>query len=435
MLYLLLILPEEGPTNEIKKIMKFQRFILGSNVVETESQKRKITLGAYLIIIYIGVDLFFFIVNLFNPEGEPNSLFVGLLISLFCLLLLRWGKVNIAIFFHLIRCNLFAFYFSSIDLDPIQTGSYLYFIPSSLGALAVFGYRERWLGISFTILSFVLFVIAIFKPEEFNPDQAHFYLMISFTIVLIIALLIIIFFDRMVTRSERTLVEMNNELIKVNQELDRFVYSASHDLRSPLSSIAGLIELSKRDAAGGEEYLKMMKSRVMVMDKLIRDIIDYSRNSRMPTIWEKVNLYDLIFELTELLKYTDVDINPRFNLEIDKELIVLSDPSRLRVILNNLLNNSIKYADRTKDELVITITASCTTNSFTFSIEDNGEGIAEDHQDKIFKMFYRASEKASGSGLGLYIVKETLEKMNGTISHKSTLELGTKFTVTIPMEG
>lgn len=415
--------------------MKFQRFILGSNVVETESQKRKITLGAYLIVIYIGIDFFFFIVNLFNPEGEPASLFAGFLIALFCLLLLRWKKVNIAIFLHLIRCNAFAFYFSSIDSDPIQTGSYLYFIPSSLGALAVFGFKERWIGIGFTILSFALFVTAIFKPAEFNAAQAHFYLIVNFTIVLIIALLIIIFFDRMVTRSEKTLVEKNSELIKANQELDRFVYSASHDLRSPLTSIAGLIELSKRDTKNSEEYLKLMKSRVLAMDKLIHDIIDYSRNSRIPAAGGKLNLHDFIQELVELIKYTDVDVNTRFNVKIDRELIVLSDSSRLRVILNNLLSNSIKYADRNKAESVITITASATSNSFTFSVEDNGDGIAEDHQDKIFNMFYRASEKASGSGLGLYIVKETLEKMNGTISHQSTLGKGSLFTVTIPMEG
>lgn len=413
--------------------MKFQRFILGSNIVETENQKRKITLSAYLIVIYIGIDFFFFIVNLFNPEGEPASLFAGFLIALFCLLLLRWKKVNVAIFLHLVRCNAFAFYFSSIDSDPIQTGSYLYFIPSSLGALAVFGYKERWVGIGFTIASFVLFVIAIFKPTEFNAAHAHFYLIINFTIVLIIALLIIIFFDRMVTRSEKTLVEKNSELTKANQELDRFVYSASHDLRSPLTSIAGLIELSKRDNKNSEEYLKLIKSRVLAMDKLIHDIIDYSRNSRIPAVREKVNLYDLIQELVELIKYTDVDVTPRYNLEIDRSLIVLSDSSRLRVILNNLLSNSIKYADRNKPELVITITASGTSNSFVFSVEDNGDGIAEDHQDKIFNMFYRASEKASGSGLGLYIVKESLEKMNGSISYQSTLGKGSLFTVFIPV--
>lgn len=83
---------------------------------------------------------------------------------------------------------------------------------------------------------------------------------------------------------------------------------------------------------------------------------------------------------------------------------------------------------------MITITASATFNSFTFSVEDNGEGIAKDNQDKIFNMFYRASEKASASGLGLYIVKESLGKMNGTIGCQSTLGKGPRFTVTIPMQ-
>jgi signal transduction histidine kinase len=415
-------------------MMNLQQFILGSEVIETESQKRKIILGAYLILIYIGVDLFFFSVNLFNPEGEPVSLFAGFLISVLCLILLRWKKVNIAIFLHLIRCNGFAFYFSYIDLDPIQTGSFLYFIPSSLGAVAVFGYQERWMGIGFTITSFVLFLIAIFKPAEFSPDQAHFYLIVSFSIVLIIGLLIIIFFDRMVTSSERTLVEKNKELIKANQELDRFVYSASHDLRSPLSSIAGLIELSKRDPPGTSEYLNLMKDRVQVMDKFINDIIDYSRNSRVSAIREKINLFNLIQEVIDLTRYTYGGNHPQVNVLVEKELTVLSDPSRLRVVLNNLLSNSIKYADPDKDELVITITASLMTNAFTFSVEDNGLGIPEDQKDKIFNMFYRASERATGSGLGLYIVKESLETLNGSVRYQSTVGKGSTFTVTIPME-
>jgi signal transduction histidine kinase len=413
--------------------MNFKRFILGSNLIETESQKRKITLGAYLILIYIGVDLFFFIVNLFNPEGDPTSLFAGFLISIFCLLLLRWKQINLAILLHLLRCNIFAFYFSSIDEDPIQTGSFLYFIPSSLGALAVFGYRERWMGIGFTVLSFVLFLSAIFKPTEFKPDEAHFYLIVSFSIVLIIGLLIIIFFDRMVTDSEKTLVEKNNQLTKVNQELDRFVYSASHDLRSPLSSIDGLIELSRRDVDNREEYLSLMKGRIQVMDKLINDIIDYSRNTRTPAAKEKVNFHNFAREVVELMKYVDSRKNPQVHLKVDEGLTIDTDPSRLRVILNNLLSNSIKYSDPDKDELIIKISASKAEYNFIFSVEDNGVGIADDQKGKIFNMFYRASENAVGSGLGLYIVKESLERLNGSIHLQSKLGKGSTFTITIPI--
>ncbi len=412
--------------------MKLQRLILGANVIETESQKRKITLGAYLILIYIGIDFFFFCVNLFNPEGEPASLLIGFLISIFCLLLLRWRVVNMAIFLHLMRCNAFAFYFSVIDEDPMHTGSFLYFIPASLGALAVFGYRERGYGIGFTVLSFVLFIVAIFKPAEFNPGQAHFYLIISFSIVMIIGLLIIIFFDRMVTNSERTLIEKNRELTKVNQELDRFVYSASHDLRAPLSSIDGLIELSKRDTTNREEYLDLMKGRILVMDKLIHDIIDYSRNTRVPPICEKVNFHHFILEIVELMKYTHGK-NPKVQLLMDEALSVQTDPSRLRVILNNLVSNSIKYSDPDKDELMITIAASVSDSNFIFSVEDNGMGIAEDQKDKIFNMFYRASENAAGSGLGLYIVKESLERLNGSIQLQSQVGKGSIFIVTLPV--
>jgi signal transduction histidine kinase len=413
--------------------MKLEQFILGSNRVETESQMRKVTLGAYLILIYLGIDFFFFVVNLFNPEGEPASLFIGSLISLASLLLLRWKWINTAIFLHLLRCNFFAFYFSSIDEDPIQTGSFLYFIPSSLGALAVFGYRERWYGIGFTIVSFVLFIVAIFKPSEFAPDQAHFYLIISFSIVLIISLLIILFFDRMVTNSERALVEKNSELTKLNKELDKFVYSASHDLRAPLSSLAGLIELSRRDPDNRDEYIKLMPGRINAMDKLINDVIDYSRNTRLQPTVEEINFYDLAKEAIDMMKYVDETKKLQAQFIVDESLIIYSDASRLRVILNNLINNSIKYSDSNKDELRIIIRARREGNWFTFSIEDNGVGIAESQQDKIFDMFYRASERATGSGLGLYIVKESLGKLNGSIEYQSSVGIGSKFIITIPV--
>jgi signal transduction histidine kinase len=239
--------------------MSIQSFVLKDRVLETESEKRKIILGAYLILMYVGIDFFYFVVNLFNDEGKPFSLFIGFLIGGLCLFLLRWQYVNTAIIIHLLRCNFFAFYFSYIDFDPLQTGSYLYFILSSLGALAVFGYREKFLGIGFTLLSYALFLIAIFKPDEFKPNEAHFYLIVSFFLVLIVGILILIFFDRMVTSSEKNILTKNRELIKTNQELDRFVYSASHDLRAPLTSMSGLINLAQRDPAQAQNYLRLMQ--------------------------------------------------------------------------------------------------------------------------------------------------------------------------------
>lgn len=413
--------------------MEILSFFIKQYVFENESHRRKVRLTAYLILLYVGIDLFFFIVNLFNEDGEPISLFIGFIVSFACLFLLRYKFLNPAILIHLIRCNFFAFYFSFNDSDPLQTGSYFYFIPSSLGALAIYGYQERWKGIGFTLLSYALFLISIFKPNRFHPSDAHFYLVVSFSMILLISIFIIIFFDRMVTKSERNLLEKNNELIKANKELDRFVYSASHDLRSPLASIAGLIELSQRDPARQAEYLNLMINRVHVMDKFIRDIIDYSRNARLPAVREIVNFNALCNQVIDSVKYQDLSRQPRIELIMVNDLLVFSDPARLKVILSNLVSNAVKYSDLRKDEISIRILATKTDEHFSFSVQDNGVGISEEHLDKIFNMFYRASDKGAGSGLGLYIVKESLDKLNGTVTCQSESGKGSVFTVTIPM--
>jgi signal transduction histidine kinase len=409
-----------------------QKFVLGDRVLETESEKRKIILGAYLILIYVGVDLFFLIVNLWNDEGKPLSLFIGFIVSTLCLFLLRWGKVDLAIIIHLIRGNALAFYFSSLDFDPLQTGSYFYFIPSSLGALAVFGYRQRWLGIGFTVLSFILFLIAIFKPSDFNPNHAHFYLIISFLIVLTIGILIIIFFDRMVTNSEKNILRKNKELIKVNQELDRFVYSASHDLRAPLSSMAGLIHLAQRDQHDAQVYLSLMGERVKVMDNYIKDIVEYSRNTRLEVSITLVNLKLVVEEVVNTLKYSIDSSKILIEININSGLRLRTDESRLRVILNNLISNAFKYMAMFKDQPRLTIYASTQGDRCIIGIEDNGIGIKPEHQVKIFGMFYRANDSVQGSGLGLYIAKETAEKLNGKISFVSVFGEGTTFTISLP---
>lgn len=412
--------------------MSIQHFILQDRVLETESEKRKIILGAYLIVMYIGIDFFFFIVNLFNSEGNPTSLFVGFLISIFCLLLLRWQRINMAIVIHLIRCNFFAFYFSYIDADPLQTGSYLYFIPSSLGALAVFGYRERHYGVSFTVVSFILFMIAIFEPARFNPNDVHFYVIVSFLIVLVLGLLILIFLDRLVNESEKNILAKNKELLKTNQELDRFVYSASHDLRAPLTSMAGLIHLAQRDMSEASHYLHMMQERVVVMDNYIKEIVEYSRNARLGVLFTEVPLKALVHESVNTLKYSTDTKKVHIEIHIDDNLKIKTDESRLRVILNNLIGNAFKYQDFTKPQPFLKIYASKKENTLLLQIEDNGIGIREEHHARIFDMFYRANDSSAGSGLGLYIAKETAEKLESTITFESEFGKGSVFTVSMP---
>lgn len=146
---------------------------------------------------------------------------------------------------------------------------------------------------------------------------------------------------------------------------------------------------------------------------------------------EEINLSALIDQIYEKLKYMidSIEIDVRKNIETDK---LKSDPSRISVILSNIISNSIKYADAKKSSNWIEISFKNEGRKYQLSIEDNGLGIEEEYQGRIFDMFYRPNDRSNGSGLGLYIVKETIDKLHGGIKLESRAGECTKFTITIP---
>ena len=414
--------------------MSIQNLIIGNQQIKSEAHRRKILLGGYLILIYIGIGLFFFIVNLFNPDGDPTSIFIGFIVSIICLIMLRKGWTDLALVLHFIRANFIAFYFSMIDESTLMTGTYIYFVPASLGALAVFGYKELWKGVGFTVISFALFLIALLEPGKFSVDGAHFYFILNFLIVFLIGILILLFFDRMVVTAERKIQDKNEELIKANSELDRFVYSASHDLRAPLSSLLGLINIS-RLAVKPEEFknnLDMMEGRVLHLDSFIKEIINYSRNSRLQIQPDNLNLLTVITDVMDSLRFSERAAHIKIEILVSPQLHIMADASRLKVVLTNLISNSIRYADFTKKNPFIRIEAFNVEDKTKILVTDNGQGIAKEHHDKIFDMFYRASENSKGSGLGLYIVMETLTRMGGTIEATSEHGRGSTFAIILP---
>lgn len=234
--------------------------------------------------------------------------------------------------------------------------------------------------------------------------------------------------------AEKKLQEKNQELSKTNQELDRFVYSASHDLRAPLASTLGLINISRltEDTQERTCYLELMEQSLNRMDKLIQDLTDYSRNARLAIETEEINFDHMIKDIFQRLKYLKnidtVAVNTRIVLESDFH----SDKIRLYIILINLLSNAIKYHkyDQPKPYIKINITANA--HQAVMTVEDNGIGIDKNHVDKIFTMFFQVSRDAVGSGLGLYIAKETVNKLEGSIKVDSVINEGSSFTVTIP---
>jgi PAS domain S-box-containing protein len=236
-------------------------------------------------------------------------------------------------------------------------------------------------------------------------------------------------------KAEDKIKKQKDLLEKANAELDRFVYITSHDLKAPLLSIQGLINLAEisDDKAEIDHCLRMMKERVKGLENFISDIINYSRNVRAGIIKEELNLKNIVKSIVnELLYMKDVE-KLKFNINIDPELTILSDEKRLSVILKNLIFNAVKYHNYDQEHPEIWIEAENLKNRVKIKIRDNGEGIRKELLDKIFEMFYRASEKSNGSGLGLYIVKEMTSKLNGTVEVDSTYGKGSLFTITLPL--
>jgi signal transduction histidine kinase len=260
-------------------------------------------------------------------------------------------------------------------------------------------------------------------------------LIVNFSICFAIAVLLLFFLSNVNHVSERALIKTNELLTKTNRELDRFVYSASHDLKAPLSSVLGLIEIADRtqDPEELKACLQMMRSRVHNLDRFIKDITNYSRNSRLEITKEKINVLTLVQDLVDGLRYAEGFETIYFKYNIPPNLEIVSDKSRLKVVLNNLIANALKYHDRAKDQPLIEVAAQMQGNFFQLQVKDNGIGIDPVHISNIFDMFYRASEKSTGSGLGLYIVKESLEKLKGAITVDSTTGVGSRFTVTLPI--
>jgi PAS domain S-box-containing protein len=234
--------------------------------------------------------------------------------------------------------------------------------------------------------------------------------------------------------AEQQIRLQNDLLAKANDELDRFVYSASHDLRAPLSSLLGLITIAEKTDSKEEVTLclEMMKKRVLTMEGFIKEITDYSRNSRLGVDRQPVYIYSLVQEIVDSLKYTHGAERIKIELDIKPDQLFVTDASRLKVILNNLLANAIKYHDLSKEFPFIKIKAESGERENTILVSDNGQGISPEHLEHIFNMFYRASENSEGSGLGLYIVKETLNKLHGTITVESSLYKGSMFNVHLP---
>ncbi len=255
---------------------------------------------------------------------------------------------------------------------------------------------------------------------------------------------------------ENQLIKLNEELRKQNQalasreeelniamkelsdrnfELDQLVYKTSHDIRSPLTSILGLVNIAKKDddKEARFQYLNKIEQSILKLDEFVKSMLNYAKASRVDIKLEKLEFRELIDGCIRDLEYLDNYDTIETKVQIKgSNSYFRSDPLRLKIIFSNIISNAYKYCDERKEKCYLNIIVSITKKGLKISFKDNGIGINDAHLSKIFDMFYRATEKSEGSGLGMYIVKQSIDKLEGTIKINSKERVGTEIEIFLP---
>jgi signal transduction histidine kinase len=296
-----------------------------------------------------------------------------------------------------------------------------------------------------TLANYYIFIITYIAPRWFSsvgwmktiPENEITHIFLGTSLLYVFAAIT----GRTITDvwiAENKLQKQNEELEHANAELDRFVYSVSHDLSAPLKSILGLVNIGRLSQNSGEQisYLGKIETSVKKLESFIREVLDYSQNKKLDIVVEQIKLQDLCKEILDNLKYFDQDQSLEVDMKEISDVEITHDKTRLRIILNNILANAIKYQKRVPGHRPrIKISSSRKRDRLVINVEDNGEGIHPEVKARIFNMFFRGHHDSTGSGLGLYIAKEAAEKIGGNISVKSEYGEGSTFSIEISVRG
>lgn len=308
-------------------------------------------------------------------------------------------------------------------------------------SLVVHGQKDFWAGLGFVGLALVS--LLILEAADYQPlgnyrileESSIYNAIINVVSASVILTLSVVFLVYQNHRFELSILKREDQLSRTNAKLDRILYSASHDLRSPLNSIKGLMHIAAQEnnTATLKEYFKLVEDRVSKLDSFILDILEFSKSDKEAIIRENVSVRQLVNEVANSLRYMEGANKIALLHEFGDVDFVHTDRKRLSIVLNNLIANAIKYRHNSREQSWVKIELQQTDSNLQLRIQDNGVGIANEHQPRVFDMFYRATTQSTGSGLGLFLVKEAVEQLNGAIAMHSEYGTGTTFTISLPL--
>lgn len=232
---------------------------------------------------------------------------------------------------------------------------------------------------------------------------------------------------------ETLVADKTSSLQKVNEELETFLYRSAHDLKGPLASIIGLADIAKLSMnEEAYELFLMTKKTAYNMNRLLEKLQVISQINH-PEDFSEIDFSEMVEKLI-LSSKEFIDTNKiSFSYTIAENVKFSTYPAPLESVLNNIIDNAFLYSLANRDKKpTVEINVSQEKSTLTISIKDNGEGISDTIEHKIWDMFYRGNIKATGNGLGLYIAKRAVKALNGEISYTTTLGKGTEFIVQFP---
>ena len=237
--------------------------------------------------------------------------------------------------------------------------------------------------------------------------------------------------------NEQKLEKANKKLVQSNEEMERFTYSVSHDLKSPLITIRGYLSCLREDIRNAaEERIERDINRIdhaaIGMGEIIHDLLELSRVGRIDQHPQYCDIQVLTREVIERLEGVVGD--SEIDIQLDENMPeVWADPVRLKQLLQNLITNAIKYGKPESGVCRIRISAINEQDVVRLCVEDNGPGISPEHHEKIFELFQRLQADQEGSGIGLSIVKRIMETQGGSVWVDSEPGSGARFYLDFPI--
>ena len=241
--------------------------------------------------------------------------------------------------------------------------------------------------------------------------------------------------DQRIMDKTQELVTANISLQKSNDELDNFIYKTSHDIRGPLASLKGIASLALLESKDEEvsRYIRMLDETAEGLIKILTRLVSISQITNAKLIPVEIDFTALINDVLAIQKKRGLPNQMRIDHVVAPELKLISDKALLSIVLENLIDNAIKFQNTSgRVEPFVRINVSTNGNNIQIRVVDNGIGVDKISADKIFQMFVRASERSETGGLGLYLSRLAVEKLGGEISLNITEEKWTEFRVSLP---